>query len=187
MKPPVRLFLGIPLSAEAKKPLVALQESAKPHLAGWRVLPSDSWHVTLHFLGETDLAKVPPLEKWLRALSIPKLPKLHWNRWVGFPSEKNATVVALAAEAGTAWQKWVKELGGDLTKQGFALEERSFLPHVTLFRRREAGVVTLPTAKPDQPFLPRHVCLYESHLSATGSRYVARVEKALEASYRGDS
>jgi len=179
MKTNLRLFLGIPIPAETRAPIVALQEKVKGRLGGWRVVPSPNWHVTVHFLGEVESTKVPPLEKWLRSLTVPKLPMLAWCEWFAFPKPESATTAGLAAPSAAAWDRWVKELATGLTALGYRTEKRAFVPHLTLFRRREGLATTLPSEAPDFPFRPQKLCLYDSQLTPTGSVYTVRVEKSL--------
>ena len=185
MKSRVRLFLGIPLPANDRTPLVALQEKVKPQLGGWRVVPAANWHVTVHFLGEVEALKIPPLEKWLRSLTVPKLPALTWNRWFAFPAATEATTAGLATSAAPTWERWAKELGGGLAALGFPVEKRTFVPHLTLFRRREGQPTVLPDDVPNFPFQPSALCLYESRVTDSGSVYTVRVEKALTQPAKG--
>jgi len=179
MKNDLRLFLAIPLSVDIRQPIAALQERAKSQLSGWRVVPAENWHVTVHFLGDVSLTKAPAVEKWLRSLAVPKLPALSWNSWIAFPTTAEATTVGLTAPTAPAWKSWIGKLGDELTGMGVVTERRAFIPHLTLFRRSQAGPTQLPTLLPDFAFRPQLLCLFESQRTPSGSRYTARVEKAL--------
>ncbi len=171
--------MGLPIPPELRPPIAAWQERVKGQFGAWRVVPFANWHVTLHFLGEADAIHAPPLEKWVRNLSIPKLPGLTWDRWFAFPKPGAATTAGLAAGSPAAWDRWVKELADGLLQVGFRTEKRAFVPHLTLFRGRKEQAVTLPAELPNLTFRPLKLCLYESQLTPTGSNYLVRVEKAL--------
>ena len=49
----MRLFVGIPLSDEVVRELAAVVARLRPGAGNLRWTASESWHITLQFLGET--------------------------------------------------------------------------------------------------------------------------------------
>jgi 2'-5' RNA ligase len=100
-------------------------------------------HLTLHFLGMVDAARVDALIQLGDEVQMPCFGLVldqigHWSRpqvlWCGSSS--------LPAELRAFQQR----LGGKLTDLGFACDPRPFKPHVTLARKVSRGVVPGPLA-----------------------------------------
>ena len=162
----MRLFFALPLPPQALEEMERLQKG----LPGPARLPRrESLHLTLAFLGETDPARLPAARRALFALEPPAL-DLTFSRLGSFP-QKGGFLWWLVADPCPELAALEKELRSLLEKEGFPLERRPFLPHVTLARR-------VPVPAPQGASLPRpirarcdRVCLLRSHLGPGGSRY----------------
>ncbi len=51
---PMRLFIAIPLPPDITRALAAARVALEAHGATGRFVPRENYHITLHFLGETD-------------------------------------------------------------------------------------------------------------------------------------
>lgn len=149
--------------------------SVRARLADWsnelnagyaaRRIPADKLHITLVFLGtlgrsELDAVRATAADtSWSGAsLTVDRIG--YWKRprivWAG--SSAGSEALSTLAEG----------LRGRLRRLGFRVEERPFVPHVTLFRK--AG------RKPrwDKQAIEWRIdefCLVQSTLSSSGSRY----------------
>ena len=176
----VRLFVAIFLPETAVLNVTALsRRAASPRL---RWVPSESLHVTLKFLGETNPARLNEIDAALRrtasecsrfqiglagggAFPNDRRPRIFW---VGISGQTDK-LAGLAAQTISTF-----------SALGFADEERAFLPHLTVARCRSdarclpddgrafaEAAATLQVA----PFSVDTLHLVQSHTSGSGARY----------------
>jgi RNA 2',3'-cyclic 3'-phosphodiesterase len=179
MRPPLdappplaRLFLGLmlgpELGASTLRPLrEALGESAGADL---RLYRSEDLHMTLVFLGPVERARVDKLAAALPA-HLPACTRLDLRLGAtgAFPNRSQPRVLWLAVDEERAGalaelRALQASLAGLCRSQGFTLERRAFVPHLTVARLRGS-------ARPPPPFWeaaanlawrPREVALIES-------------------------
>jgi len=174
----MRLFLGIPLAESVRAQLTqptARLRSAAPNL---RWSASDSWHITLQFLGNTTPAQYECLIPRLAQLRF--VPVLIQLSSLGIFDRAGVFYVGieLTAELIELQQRIVAAT----TPCGFEPESRPYHPHITLARSKGQGRpreirVLRPhiERQPNFPsFLAGEFLLYESHLSSAGSTYEVR-------------
>ncbi len=135
---------------------------------GGRVMPEPNIHMTLAFLGELPPGRLADAigaghgaQGIARAGSIRLGAVRHWKSggviWAG-PSEPVPCVLFIAAA-----------LREELEARGFALEEKTFVPHVTLLRKAAAGA---PFAQPPSIEWPvLEFLLVRSDQAANGAVY----------------
>ncbi|MEZ4751422.1 MAG: RNA 2',3'-cyclic phosphodiesterase [Bdellovibrionota bacterium] len=171
-----RLFIGVLPQPEIVKDLAAIQQvfSSKIGKAGLKVrlTKPENLHLTLHFIGpaeekavDTLLARVSELAERHRSFSqVLDVP-------VAFPSKARCRVAGLGANApGTALLKLWQDLGAALHGSSLPLENRTYVPHVSLLRCPQ------PMRFPDflvEPYALRidSYALIESRLGGGGSKY----------------
>jgi RNA 2',3'-cyclic 3'-phosphodiesterase len=156
-----RLFVAVWPPADVLDTVAALE---RPAVSGLRWTSSHQWHVTLRFLGQTELEPVvaalagvhaAPATAWLgpvvgrfghRVLHLPV---------VGLDDVAEAVVTATAGV-------------------GRQPEDRPFAGHLTLARVAKGARVDLRPlagAAVEGSWQVKEVCLVESRLSATGAHY----------------
>jgi RNA 2',3'-cyclic 3'-phosphodiesterase len=172
---PWRLFVAVPLPDAVRSALAADAEGwrSRPDLAGLSWTDPADWHVTLAFLGATDPALVPALERGIGDVAETHAP---WSAATGglggFPS---------AGRARVAWygvsdrERRFAHLAADL-RQGLRLEAGArFRAHVTLARARREPVDlrawVAESSSPDGRIEVRAVELMRSHLGRGPARY----------------
>lgn len=178
----MRLFIGIPLSAETSAELENVRTRLSPKLDGWRWSQPESWHITLQFLGATDPKVSEQLIAQLRLIQSPAIPVQlgaldFFDRTGIFFAE-----VALSPELIGLQQKIARATA----QCGFVAETRPYRPHITLARSkgkiRGSGPRSLRNKLPQQPkfspFVATEFLLYESFLLSGGSRYEIRARFA---------
>lgn len=178
----MRTFIAIDLSKENKSKLAKIQDQLIKSNADVKWVEIDNIHLTLKFLGEvTDeyagkvkeaLDKIAngfkPFEISLSGLGA--FPKLDYPRviWVGLEKGKKET------------EEIAKKLEEELSKLGFAKEDRPFSAHLTIGRVRSGkNKETLKkiiealnrTPKTVNPQRVSQLVLYQSTLTPNGPIY----------------
>lgn len=181
-----RLFIAIPLPDPVKQTLEGVQQLLKRghHPVKW-VAP-EAMHLTLQFLGETDVDVLPQINlilqqvvgqnasHTLKLAGVGTFPHLRRPSvvWVGVGGE-NESLAQLQATLAQA-----------LESLGFSRESRPFRAHLTIGRvRRDAtsrqqeelgqAISALPQVHPIS-WQVTQVTLFQSELLQTGPRYTER-------------
>lgn len=168
----MRIFIAIPIPQVAKDKLAELKQS----IEGVRWQQKEQIHLTLKFLGETDLQRVKELQAQLDKIKHPPFtmtlrgfgcfPKGKYPRifWIGI--SENPAVVGLHQK--------VEEV---CTSMGFDAVDHSFKPHVTLARMKGVSMKDIiPLINQHQEFrisdlrISKFV-LYESTLDTNGATH----------------
>jgi len=185
--PRARLFVALDLPETVRKGIVAWgrRELGDPAL---RVVPPESLHVTLAFLGylpEKEIARLGAIVAGLTSSA----PELRLGSPVAKPSGRHPRLFALPADSSAAVELQA-ELGRELVRgQLYKPEKRPFWPHVTVARVKPEGkgskrpreVERRPGGLPKdllQAAVCRRVTLYRSELKPSGAEYrpLAQVE-----------
>ena len=161
----IRLFCALQLPADAIGQLAVWQEA---HLAGGRLVPAESLHVTLAFLGHRPVSEVAAIEGELRAACPVHEPvELEPRRY----RETRSVGMVVFDDLGGKGTALADDIGARLERLGvYRREARPWLPHVTVLRFRER-----PRLQPPIPTLGRvsavRAALYRSALGPGGARY----------------
>jgi RNA 2',3'-cyclic 3'-phosphodiesterase len=166
-----RLFIALWPSAQARRPLAKLTRQHYTDLGG-RQINEQKQHVTLIFLGDVDAGRVaqvkaimqraaadtPAFELQLDVVEYRRNGGMLWARATQTPDRLAALVLALRAA---------------LRASGFAVEDRAFVPHLTLLR--DARKPARKSAHIDAMALLRwqvhEISLVRSRLSSAGASY----------------
>lgn len=133
-----RLFLGIELPKEIRESLTTL---GTEHLPMVRTLPSSSYHITLHFLGMTDLQKLQSLLDELVKTKRDLMPRAFAVRIRGVgafpkPNESSARVLWAGVEQPCDELLQLHQfLREGLDAGGYQVEDRPYMPHITIAKR----------------------------------------------------
>lgn len=164
--PAARVFFALWPDAAAASRLNSLAGEGARRFGG-RKMRAETMHITLAFLGEVPLDRLPAAQAAADRVRVSpfcmRLDRLGFWRhnrifWAGC-SETQRELADLAGQ-----------LQSRLRDAGFALEDRPFAPHVTLVRK----VVGKPGAEPLSPAIEwtcREFLLVHSVPSAEGSAY----------------
>jgi len=122
-----KLFVAVDLPADATAHLVRLQPPASP---GMRLAEPSQMHITLHFLGESDVERISV------ALATVDAPAFKQSfAGVGqFPSAGGSTTLWAGVQASFGLLKLHAEVAAALAGEGFRQESRPYTPHLTLAR-----------------------------------------------------
>ena len=173
----MRTFLAVDLSSDLKKEAAVFVESVKQLCRGFRFIPPENWHMTLHFFGEIserDARRMTPeLDHALREVNGFQL---SLSGFGAFPSLKSPRVLWVGVDKGATELIHLKEkVDQSLKKLNVSLETRPFHPHVTIARvqdqSREADLSTRSTFHGRVIDQVNQVVLYQSELTRSGARY----------------
>jgi 2'-5' RNA ligase len=174
----VRAFFAVALDAATRRDAAAWTHClrARPGGDAVRWVREESLHVTLHFLGDIDRARVPDLVRGVALETAGVEPfRLGLGAAQLFPSERRPRVVALALEPLPPLEALAGAVGRGAAAAGFALEERPFRAHLTLGRVKGRAAQRLDVTAPDtlgsQTCHVTEVVLFRSELQRTGARY----------------
>jgi len=182
----MRLFVALDIDPEIRERITAFRNQMRPHAPDVRWVGSESFHITLQFLGET--RKLSEIRHALQ--SVKAAPITLAFRCAGFfPNAKAPRVFWVGIEADEMLQQLVAAVAQALAPLGFERDAGPFTPHLTLARSGSGRPRPVPGERPasglqrvrdelaklpppDFGTMTAHeFLLYESHLSPAGPRY----------------
>lgn len=128
----MRLFIALELPQKSKDLLAQSMTQLAPYVKDGNFVPKQNYHVTLHFLGEVEYSKVLYLQSLLDDLKQMKATQLCHTQTVSWRASQ---VVCAKYKADENLAKVHHKLAQGLERVGFLVEERRFVPHVTLLRK----------------------------------------------------
>ncbi len=174
----MRLFIGIPLADAVMAELAEVCARLRSAVDGLRWATPETWHITLQFLGNATAEQHNCLAARLAGVASPPVP-IHLTALGVFD---RAGILYAGVDLAPALIWLQQRVVAATAPCGFQPENRPFHPHITLARtkgqnraRQLAGLMAKLRVHPEfTPFTAREFLLYESHLSAQGSRYDVR-------------
>ena len=184
----MRLFAAVPLAEPARGEIVRLLGALRAEDWPVRWVSDEVVHITLKFFGEVREERLDVIAEALRLASAGAEPMtLRLASLGAFPTPRRPRILWAGVEPDAALAALRERIENACDAIGFAREGVPFQPHVTLGRLREgqrlppqalehsAAVIAPKTFWADE------VALYESILTPTGPRYLARDTIALGA------
>jgi 2'-5' RNA ligase len=176
----LRLFIALELPDAARSALGKLQSRLEAQFTKTTYPAPDKLHITMHFLGETPVSRLPALIDALGAIDMEPA-TLRLEAFECFPEARRARVgvVSVGGEL-PAIERLHGAIGEVLRDVGYRLDHRKYRPHVTLARfkappRPDAITIaeesTLRVTEKLEPFRVSKFTLFESTLERTGSVY----------------
>ncbi len=176
-----RLFVAVDVPDGVRAGLAAWARSVVGSRDDLRLVAPEALHLTLVFLGDRPLARVPDIDAVMRAAVDGPVPLgLGDPLWLA-PRRPHVLTVAVDDPAGAlgALHRVVEDA---LVSAGLVdRERRAFRPHVTVARvRRGAHVAATELPAPDPArFSAEGLTLYRSRLGRSGAQYEALATVAL--------
>ncbi len=176
----MRLFiaLNLPDSERDKIYRAAVQLREEGFPVNW--LGSETYHVTLKFLGNVRTERIPAVEGVMdRVAAATGASPLTISGFGAFPTIRRPRVLWVGVEPTSALRCLKQDLEWSLARHGFEREMRAFHPHVTLGRASEhegagafRGLDEMAAELTYRgTFRTETVDLMRSQLSRTGPRY----------------
>jgi 2'-5' RNA ligase len=130
----MRLFVAIPVPEETTRELASAVERMRkrPGAEELRWSPPESWHVTLQFLGNAGAEEYACLVERLRVVRVRPAKIVAEN--VG--AFGRAGILHVGVKATPELVALEKRVTATTKGCGFAREDRPYMPHITLARRR---------------------------------------------------
>jgi 2'-5' RNA ligase len=180
----MRLFVGVPLAAAVVDELSAVSARFSSSQDGLRWTASESWHITLQFLGNKTGEEYACLTAQLRGIRSRPVP-VQLDE-LGF--FERAGIFHAGIQLTPALLSLQQSVAAATAQCGCVPETRPYHPHITLARAkgrgRGQGLAELKARIRRQPvftaFVAGEFLLYESLLLPGGSRYIVRERFPLE-------
>jgi 2'-5' RNA ligase len=173
-----RLFIAIDIPEKVKSRIYDFTSGLFVGDRGIRVVQVPNIHVTLRFLGNTDINKIRKIEDAVKmtADSLNKFRYKMTGRINAFPSLTRARVVFMEiGEGDTRISELYNILDNNLSKIKIRKESRKFIPHITIARIRDKRnieeFVVSDTGGPDGWMDCSDITLFESKLRPQGAEY----------------
>lgn len=132
----MRLFIAIPLPKSFKKEILSVQSELRALSSAGRFVPADSFHITLHFIGESENLNgaVSALYEAVRGIRPFNLHLAGYDSFI--KGDARTPVLKLGGELDEL-NALYESLESALFDQGFSREHKRFVPHITLGRNVE--------------------------------------------------
>jgi len=176
-----RLFLAIDPPEESNREIARIQERLQKLVSGdVRWVKPGGFHLTLKFFGNVPATEIEQISAASRKAAATAAPFTLSLRGLGtFPSARHPRIIYLGMEGDTKrLAAFQAELEQELATRGFPMEERPFLPHLTLARIKSLpesdGLhreLSAGGAYEAEPFTASELCLFKSELAPGGAIY----------------
>jgi len=180
----MRLFVALDIQEAMRESLLGFACELRAVCPELRWVPTESWHVTLKFLGEIPQSSLDAVTGALLRVECETI-DLRLRGYGFFPKRKPWRTFAIGVEPNGKLMRLEQAIGEVLSGLGVRGSEHSFRPHLTLARRGAGssgadsngsleGLQEKLMSRPTPEFGTlslREFWLYQSELSASGSRY----------------
>lgn len=134
----LRLFVALTLDRPARRDIIRLQEKMWGENGKGLTRP-ENLHLTLSFLGETDPERVDDI-CWAMDKVRMQPPELIFDR-IGVFKQSSGDIWWLGMKENKPLEDLQVRLADNLTYKWFKLEERKFVPHLTLARKSRPSYI----------------------------------------------
>ena len=171
----MRLFIAIPLPADVRGSVLETQRALRAFGASGRFVPDNCFHITLHFIGESDQF-IDIIEAMkLASRSVRPFP-LHLAEYGRFSGNRVAFLSVVCDNK--ELYRLHKSLEHELYERGLLQARGRLTPHITL-ARNICGDEGFVWKKQKTTFCVDEFVLYESRRTDGSMRYIARHKEKL--------
>jgi 2'-5' RNA ligase len=172
----MRLFIAIPLPPDILRALSSARAALEAHGATGRFVPRENYHITLHFLGETD-ALLDITDAMRQAVRDIKPFVLRLREYGSFKTDGSHTGFVGVTCDNEELNRLYESLESALWERGFSKNRGRLTPHVTLGRKMEGDEdFVMPPQK--AAFTANMLVLYESK-SVRGQMVYTQVHREM--------
>ena len=195
----MRLFIALDIDDDIRQRIQRFLEGVSGFAPDARWVRPESLHVTLKFIGEKPIEIMEEIKHFLSGIRSESF-EITFRGYGFFPTAKAARVFWVGIESGPQLSSLAKAVDNSTSALGIPKEDHPFAPHLTLargggrsgaphwhkgdatnknFQHLQEKLAALPT--PDFGTMAAHeFFLYQSQLSAGGSRYTKIASFALK-------
>jgi RNA 2',3'-cyclic 3'-phosphodiesterase len=130
----VRLFVALEIPRAVRDNLATLIGDLRTVDPKARWVRPENIHMTLKFMGETPPEKVENIRGALSEVQSKRGVELHFRGLGFFPNAKRPNVLWTGIDASPNLPSLAGDIERSLEKLGFPLEQRPFVPHLTIAR-----------------------------------------------------
>jgi 2'-5' RNA ligase len=134
----MRLFLALEIATAMREALANIAANLKSEATGARWSKPESLHVTLKFLGQSDLQKVAQIGAALAKITSAQPVSLQFRGVGFFPDETRPRVMWCGIEATPNLFDLATSIENSLASFGFEPRASAFTPHLTVARLNSA-------------------------------------------------
>lgn len=140
----MRLFIAIEVSNEMRRELAGISKALRERSCGGRFVPQENFHITLHYIGETnDLAgAASAMREACRGIRPFTLSLGRYGYFEKTASGSHRVSLVEVVGDNDELQVLHETLESALADNGFAREYKQFRPHITLGRNVEHDELT---------------------------------------------
>jgi RNA 2',3'-cyclic 3'-phosphodiesterase len=193
----MRLFVALDIPEEIRGRIARFQEGLKAVAPDVRWVSTESFHVTLKFIGEAPGDHVDGYKHALNDVRSQRF-EVSFRGYGFFPTARSARVLWVGIEAPEDLAQLAQSVDRATHRMGIAREEHEFKPHLTLARAGSGRPQKSSTEGPNRRFerAAKHLehlaqpefgtmtatefFLYESKLSPRGAQYTKLARFSLE-------
>ena len=128
----MRLFIAINFPAEIKAVMSGIRDNLKKESLHGNFSLDENLHLTLVFLGECDYAQVSAIKAVMKKITVPEL-KLTIEK-VGYFKRDGGNTWWIGLKHNPLLSNLHNELSTLLKQNGFIIEDRKYVPHITIGR-----------------------------------------------------
>jgi 2'-5' RNA ligase len=136
----MRLFVSLEIPAEVRANLAALISDLRNADTTLRWMNPGNVHLTLKFIGEVPAHRLQAIEAQLGQVRVSQPAELAFKGMGFFPDERRPSILWIGLQADEQVKALVGQINEELVKAEVAREEKTFVPHVTIGRFREARI-----------------------------------------------
>ncbi len=169
-----RIFIAIELTKEIKQNLLGVQQNFKD--LNIKLVKPEHMHLTMVFLGDIDEARISEIEEI--CFQVAKNFSSFEMEFIGldaFPSSRRPHVLWMGIKDSEKLIRLQKELALGLKKVGFHVEDRNFVPHLTLARFKKRSNLKTQIVRFDKVNFGKmkveNFNIFESELFPEGPRH----------------
>ncbi len=174
----MRLFVAIEVPSDIRSAVAAFIEEFRPLAVQTKWVRAESIHITLKFIGGTDPGNLRRIESALAGVRSAQPVTLQFRGVGFFPNEKRPRVFWIGTESSPNLKTLAADIDQSLHQLGFTMEDRPFIPHLTLARFNAPSLPPklIAAAKENAArsfgsLTAREFHLIESKLKSTGAEY----------------